>query len=47
VAYQDIVPKLVTAAPDVAIVVATDPPKPLVAVARQLAGHDRVMGTST
>ena len=45
--YQDIVPKLVKAAPQAAIVVATDPPEPLVDVARQLAGHDRVMGTST
>jgi L-lactate dehydrogenase len=45
--YQDIVPKLVTAAPNAVIVVATDPPEPLVDVARQLAGHDRVMGTST
>jgi hypothetical protein len=26
------------------ILVATDPPEPLVDVARQLAGHDRVMG---
>jgi len=45
--YQDIVPKLVKAAPQAVIVVATDPPEPLVDVARLLAGHDRVMGTST
>jgi L-lactate dehydrogenase len=45
--FQDIVPKLVKAAPQAVIVVATDPPEPLVDVARQLAGHDRVMGTST
>src|SRR6266404_5795624 len=45
--YRDIVPKLVKAAPQAVIVVATDPPDPLVDVARQLAGHDRVMGTST
>jgi L-lactate dehydrogenase len=45
--YQDIVPKLVKAAPQAVILVATDPPEPLVDVARQLAGHDRVMGTST
>jgi L-lactate dehydrogenase len=37
----------VKAAPAAVIVVATDPPEPLVDVARQLAGHDRVMGTST
>jgi hypothetical protein len=29
------------------ILVATDPPEPLVDVARQLAGHERVMGVST
>jgi L-lactate dehydrogenase len=45
--YQDIVPKLVKSAPLAVIVVATDPPEPLVDVARQLAGHDHVMGTST
>ena len=45
--YQEIVPALVKAAPQAVIVVATDPPEPLTDVARQLAGHDRVMGTST
>jgi L-lactate dehydrogenase len=45
--FQDIVPKLVKAAPQAVILVATDPPEPLVDVARQLAGHDRIMGTST
>jgi len=45
--FQDIVPKLVKVAPQAVILVATDPPEPLVDVARQLAGHDRVMGTST
>lgn len=45
--FEDIVPKLVQAAPGAVIAVATDPPEPLVDVARQLAGHDRVMGTST
>ncbi len=45
--FQDIVPRLVKAAPDTVIVVATDPPEPLADVARKLAGHDRVMGTST
>jgi L-lactate dehydrogenase len=45
--FQDIVPKLVKAVPRAVIVVATDPPEPLVDVVRQLAGHDRVMGTST
>ena len=45
--FEDIVPKLVRAAPGTTILVATDPPEPLAAVARQLAGHDRVFSTST
>src|SRR5215813_12719352 len=45
--FQDIVPKVVKAAPDAVIVIATDPPEPLAEVARRLAGHDRVLGTST
>ena len=45
--FQDIVPRLVKAAPDAVILVATDPPEPLVEYARHLAGHERVLGTST
>lgn len=45
--FEDIVPQIVKAVPDAVILVATDPPEPLVEVARRLAGHDRVMGTST
>jgi L-lactate dehydrogenase len=45
--FRDIVPKLVKAAPGAVIVVAADPPEPLAEVARRLAGHDRVLGTST
>ncbi len=45
--FRDIVPKLVKAAPDAVIVIATDPPEPLAEVARRLAGHERVLGTST
>ena len=45
--FEDIVPRLVKAAPQATILVATDPPEPLVDVARALAGHDRVLGTST
>lgn len=36
-----------TAAPSAVILVATDPPEPLVEVTRYLAGHDRVLSTST
>lgn len=45
--YEDIVPKIVAAAPGAVILVATDPPDPLVDVARRLAKHARVMGTGT
>jgi L-lactate dehydrogenase len=45
--YEEIVPPIVAAAPEAVIVVATDPPDPLVDVARRLAGHERVMGTGT
>lgn len=45
--YEDIVPKIVAAAPSAVILVATDPPDPLVDVARRLAKHGRVMGTGT
>lgn len=45
--FQDIVPKLVKAAPQAVIVVATDPPEPLADVARQLAGHDRIVDAGT
>lgn len=45
--YEQVVPPIVAAAPDAVLLVATDPPDPLVDVARRLAGHDRVMGTGT
>jgi L-lactate dehydrogenase len=45
--FHDIVPKVVAAAPDAVIVVVANPPEPLVEIARHLAGHDRVMSTST
>src|SRR5216684_1279035 len=45
--YRDIVPRLVEAAPKAMILVVTDPPDPLADLARQLAGHDRVLSTGT
>jgi L-lactate dehydrogenase len=45
--YEEIVPAIVAAAPEAVIVVATDPPDPLVDIARRLARHERVMGTGT
>ena len=45
--FEDIVPRIVAVAPEAVILVLTDPPDPLVDVTRRLAGHDRVLGTST
>ncbi len=45
--YKEIVPKVVKAAPDAVIMVVTDPPDPLADIARNLAGHDRVVSTGT
>ena len=45
--YRDIVPRLLKAAPEAMILVVTDPPDPLADLARQLAGHDRVLSTGT
>src|SRR5260370_4775035 len=45
--YRDIVPRLVKAAPEAMILVVSDPPDPLADLARQLAGHDRVLSTGT
>jgi L-lactate dehydrogenase len=45
--FEDIVPKVVKVAPKAVILIATNPPEPLVEITRHLAGHDRVMSTST
>ena len=45
--FEDIVPRLVKVAPEAVILIATNPPEPLVEVTRHLAGHDRVPSTST
>src|SRR6201984_1742297 len=45
--YRDIVPKIVSAAPQAVLVAVTDPPDPLADVAREAAGHDRVLSTGT
>lgn len=45
--FQDIVPKIVAVAPDAVILVVANPPEPLVEIARHLAGHERVLSTST
>jgi L-lactate dehydrogenase len=45
--FAEIVPEMVKAAPATPILVLTDPPDPLVDVARHYAGHDHVFATST
>ncbi len=45
--FEDIVPRLVKAAPEAAILIASNPPEPLVEITRHLAGHERVFSTST
>jgi len=45
--YRKVVPRLVEVAPEAVILVVTDPPDPMADLARQLAGHDRVLSTGT
>lgn len=45
--YRDVVPRIVAAAPGAVLLVVTDPPDPLADLARQLAGHDRVLSSGT
>jgi L-lactate dehydrogenase len=45
--YRAMVGQVVAAAPHAVIVVVTDPPDPLADLARELAGHDRVLSTGT
>jgi L-lactate dehydrogenase len=45
--YNEIVPRIVAAAPRAVILVVTDPPDPLADIARRLSGHDRVLSSGT
>jgi L-lactate dehydrogenase len=45
--YRKIVPEIVRSAPQAVLVAVTDPPDPLADVARQIAGHDRVLSAGT
>jgi L-lactate dehydrogenase len=45
--YREIIPHVVAVAPRALILVVTDPPDPLADLARQLAGHDRVLSSGT
>ena len=45
--YREIVPRIVRAAPQAVLVAVSDPPDPLVDVARKASGHERVLSTGT
>ena len=45
--YRDIVPRITATAPQAVLLVVTDPPDPLADIARQLAGHGRVLSSGT
>lgn len=45
--YREIVPQVVAAVPEAVILVVTDPPDPLADLARNVAGHERVLSTGT
>ena len=45
--YRDIIPQIVRAAPKAVLVAVTDPPDPLADIAREAAGHDRVLSVGT
>jgi L-lactate dehydrogenase len=45
--YRDIVPRIARAAPAAVLLVVTDPPDPLADIAREAAGHTRVISTGT
>lgn len=45
--YEEVIPRVVGAARDAVLLVVTDPPDPLTDIARDIAEHDRVMGTGT
>jgi L-lactate dehydrogenase len=44
---KDIIPNVVAVAPRALLLVVTDPPDPLAALARRLAGHERVLSSGT
>lgn len=45
--FEDVIPRIVAVAPQAPILVVTNPPEPLVEIARALARHDHVLSTST
>src|SRR5258708_32922813 len=45
--YREVVPRIIETARDAVLLVVTDPPDPLAYLAREVAGHDRVLSTGT
>jgi L-lactate dehydrogenase len=45
--FEEIIPRLTKVAPKAVILIATNPPEPLVEITRQIAGHNQVLSTST
>jgi len=45
--YRELLPRILSAAPEAVLLVVTDPPDPLADLARVLAKHDRVLSTGT
>jgi L-lactate dehydrogenase len=45
--FREIVPHIVRSAPEAVLVAVTDPPDPLADIARETAGHERVLSTGT
>jgi L-lactate dehydrogenase len=45
--YREIVPRIVAVAPEAVLLVVTDPPDPLADIARNSAGHGRILSTGT
>jgi L-lactate dehydrogenase len=45
--FEELVPKIVDAAPGAVLLVVSDPPDPLADITRRLAGHRRVLSTGT
>lgn len=45
--YQDVLPRIVRAAPHAVLVVVTDPPDPLADIAREVTRHERILSAGT
>ena len=45
--YREVIPRIIETAREAVLLVVTDPPDPLAYLAREVAGHDRVLSTGT